>query len=119
MSRIIDLSLLIEDNMPAHKLFQRPVYHLSSATPGRRAEPLTQAAFVESLIPFISKQPSKDRNLLFEGKRLSLATSEELQQTRFRNLFIQRREVDITEIIYNYFSAIRAKWPTYSGLPTT
>jgi len=31
MSRIIDLSLLIEDNMPAHKLFQRPVYtvHMS------------------------------------------------------------------------------------------
>lgn len=26
MSRIIDLSLLIEDNMPAHKLFQRPIY---------------------------------------------------------------------------------------------
>ncbi|RTL97369.1 cyclase family protein [Ancylobacter aquaticus] len=31
MSRCIDLSLLIEDNMPAHKLFQRPVLttHLS------------------------------------------------------------------------------------------
>jgi kynurenine formamidase len=29
--RIIDLSLLIEDNMPAHKLFQRPIYavHMS------------------------------------------------------------------------------------------
>jgi hypothetical protein len=29
--RIVDLSLLIEDNMPAHKLFQRPVIttHLS------------------------------------------------------------------------------------------
>ena len=26
MARIIDLSLLIEDNMPAHKLFQRPIY---------------------------------------------------------------------------------------------
>src|SRR6202012_3996861 len=24
--RVVDLSLLIEDNMPAHKLFQRPVY---------------------------------------------------------------------------------------------
>ena len=23
--RVVDLSLLIEDNMPAHKLFQRPV----------------------------------------------------------------------------------------------
>jgi kynurenine formamidase len=29
--RVIDLSLLLEDNMPAHKLFQRPVFtvHLS------------------------------------------------------------------------------------------
>ena len=48
---------------------------------------------------------------MFEGKRLPLATSEELKQTPFRNLFIQRREVDITEILYNYFSAIRTKWP--------
>jgi DGQHR domain-containing protein len=96
-----------EETSPFFKRIKR----LSSATPGRRAEPLTQAAFVESLIPFISKQPSKDRNLLFEGKRLSLATAEELQQTPFRNLFIQRREVDITEILYNYFTAIRAKWP--------
>ena len=31
MSRVVDLSLLVEDNMPAHKLFQRPVIttHLS------------------------------------------------------------------------------------------
>jgi kynurenine formamidase len=34
MSRIVDLSLLIEDNMPAHKLFQRPMYleHLTHET---------------------------------------------------------------------------------------
>ncbi len=32
--RVVDLSLLIEDNMPAHKLFQRPVIttHLSHET---------------------------------------------------------------------------------------
>lgn len=96
-----------EETSPFFKRIKR----LSTATPGRRAEPLTQAAFVESLMPFISKQQSKDRNLLFEGKRLSLATSEELRQTPFRNLFILRKEVDITEILYNYFSAIRAKWP--------
>jgi kynurenine formamidase len=31
MGRIVDLSLTIEDNMPAHKLFQRPIYtvHMS------------------------------------------------------------------------------------------
>ena len=34
MTRVIDLSLLIEDNMPAHKLFQRPMYleHLTHET---------------------------------------------------------------------------------------
>jgi DGQHR domain-containing protein len=97
-----------EDTSPFYKRIKR----LSTATPGRRSEPLTQAAFVESLLPFITTEPAKDRNLLFEGKRLPLATSEELQETPFRNLFIQRREVDMTEIIYNYFSAIRSKWPT-------
>lgn len=96
-----------EETSPFYKRIKR----LSTATPGRRAEPLTQAAFVESLIPFISTQPAKDRNLLFEGKRLPLATADELKKTPFRNLFIQGREVDITEILYNYFDAIRSKWP--------
>ena len=38
MGRIIDLSLTIEDNMPAHKLFQRPIYtvHMSHESALRR-----------------------------------------------------------------------------------
>jgi len=91
--------------------FYKRIKRLAGATPGRRREPLTQAVFVESLVPFISTQPASDRNLLLEGKRLPLARNEELQKTPFRNLFIQNREVDITEIIYNYFDAIRTKWP--------
>ena len=31
--RVVDLSLLIEDNMPAHKLFQRPVITTPAAGP--------------------------------------------------------------------------------------
>ena len=45
--RVVDLSLLIEDNMPAHKLFQRPVLtthlsHESSARPSDSASPATR-----------------------------------------------------------------------------
>ena len=37
--RVVDLSLLIEDNMPAHKLFQRPVIttHLATVLQGLRS----------------------------------------------------------------------------------
>lgn len=42
--RVVDLSLLIEDNMPAHKLLQRPVItthlsHKSSSRGGSKERP--------------------------------------------------------------------------------
>jgi len=91
-------------------LFQR-IKRLGTATPGRLHEPLTQASFVESLIKFISADPVSDRNDLLDGKKLKPASDEELTQHPFRNLFIQSRELDIAEILFNYFSAIRSKWP--------
>ncbi len=98
------------DSEKTSPLFKR-IKRLGTATPGRQYEPLTQAAFVESLLPFISKFPVQDRNLLLDGKRLKHANEEELHETPFRNMFIEGKEVDIAEILYNYFSAIRAKWP--------
>ncbi|OYX09090.1 MAG: cyclase, partial [Rhizobiales bacterium 32-66-8] len=35
--KVIDLSLLIEDNMPAHKLFQRPVLTTHMSHEGSKA----------------------------------------------------------------------------------
>ena len=55
--RVVDLSLLIEDNMPAHKLFQRPVTttHLSHESSkafnlGVPGDPMTfQTNFIATL----------------------------------------------------------------------
>ncbi|TGK04432.1 DGQHR domain-containing protein [Leptospira selangorensis] len=92
-----------------------PLFHrikrLGTATPGRKYEPLTQASFVESLVKFISLDPAKDRNDLLRRKKLSLVTTEDLKKVPFRNLFIENKELDIAEILFNYFSAIKSTWP--------
>ena len=101
-------------DQPESSPFYKRIKRLAAATPGRTHEPLTQAAFVEALVLFISKDlpaAADDRNAFLLGKRPRLANRDELTRTPFRNLFLLGKEVDITEIIYNYFSAIRDKWP--------
>lgn len=103
----VAVALDSEKTSPLNKRIKR----LGTATPGRKNEPLTQAAFVEALLPFISKFPAQDRNQLLDGKKLKHASPDELIETPFRNMFIEGKEIDIAEILYNYFTAIKAKWP--------
>lgn len=98
------------DSQKKSPLFQR-IKRLGTKTPGRAKEPLTQAAFVESLVRFISLDPVGDRNKLLDGKRIEKASNEELQKVPFRNMFIEKRDLEIAEIIFNYFSAVRKRWP--------
>lgn len=98
------------DDEPTSPLYKR-VKRLGTATPGRQKEPLTQASFVESLVKFISPDPVQDRNDLLAGRKLKLANIGELEKFPFRNMFIAEKEIDIAEILYNYFSAIEDKWP--------
>lgn len=99
------------DKEPSSPLYKR-IKRLGTATPNRTKEPLTQAAFVESLLKFISPNPARDRNDLLSGKKIARANPAELEKFPFRNLFLDDREVDITEIVYNYFKAVERKWPT-------
>lgn len=98
------------DEEPSSPFYER-IKRLGTATPDRIKEPLTQASFVESLVKFISPDPVQDRNDLLAGRKLKAASILELKKFPFRNLFINEREVDIAEIIYNYFTAVQKKWP--------
>lgn len=102
---------VILDREPTSPLHLR-IKRLGTATPGRNKEPMTQASFVESLVKFISANPGQDRNTLLVGGKIKRATQVELEKCPFRNLFLDGKEVDITEILYNYFKAIEKKWPT-------
>jgi DGQHR domain-containing protein len=98
------------DTEPRSPFFHR-IKRLGTATPERKDEPLTQASFVEALCPFITIDPFRDRDELLRGKKLPRATAEELAKTPFRNLFLDEHDVDIAEILFKYFSAVRDKWP--------
>lgn len=91
--------------------FYRRIKRLGTATPNRKFEPLTQASFVEALVKFISVNPVQDRNDLLDRKKLKLADIRELKVSPMRNLFVENREIDIAEVLFNYFKAIENKWP--------
>lgn len=104
-----DIAVVL-DSEPSSPFYHR-IKRLGTKTPGRGYEPLTQAAFVEALTAFISNDPKDDRNKLLDGEKLPRATPALLQKRPFRNLFIDGRDLDIAEILFNYFDAVRDKWP--------
>jgi DGQHR domain-containing protein len=98
------------DEVKASPFYKR-IKRLGVRTEGRDQETITQAAFVESLVELISFDPVRDRNRLLDGKTLELPTEEDLQKRPFRRLFIERQDLDVVEIVSNYFKAVRRKWP--------
>jgi DGQHR domain-containing protein len=92
--------------------FYQRIKRLGFATEGRIFEPITQATFVEALMPYISSAPKKDRDTLLRGEKLQKVYGDELFKMPFRNLFINNQDILITEIVANYFDAVRKKWST-------
>ena len=90
--------------------FSTRIKRLGLATAGRIFEPITQATFVEGLMPTISRDPKADRDALLRGNKISKAYGDDLIKTPLRNLFVEDRDIEIAQIIYNYFRAVQATW---------
>ncbi len=90
--------------------FQR-IKRLGVATQGRFGETITQSTFVESLLRYVSTNPNQDRNLLLRRKAPSLASADELRILIFRNMFLKEQDLQITDVVWNYFDAVRERWP--------
>ncbi len=88
----------------------RRIKRLGFATEGRVFEPITQATFVEALMPYLSADPKKDRDILLRGEVLPKTYGDELFKMPFRNLFVDKQDLLITEIVSNYFNAVRSRW---------
>jgi len=94
---------------------ESPLYHrikrLGVATEGRFSETITQATFVDSLMRYVSRNPMNDRDVYLKGGTPSKASPEESKQLIFRNMLIENRDLEIVDVLWNYFYAVAARWP--------
>ncbi|MFG0712494.1 DGQHR domain-containing protein [Stenotrophomonas geniculata] len=110
-SHTIAVALDRAESSPFHKRIKR----LGVATEGRFTETLTQATFVEALLRYISADPTTDRDLYLRNSKPYRADADEQRKLIFRNMFIDERDMDIADILFNYFSAVSHRWPKAWG----
>jgi DGQHR domain-containing protein len=75
---------------------------------------LTQAAIVEGILQYISGDylsAMSDRDKLLRGEELPKVSDIQVKGYIFRNYFIENDDIAITEAVWNYFVAIKRKWP--------
>jgi DGQHR domain-containing protein len=106
------------DRLPSSPFCKR-IKRLGSATPGRRGETLTQAAFVEAVMELMTADAVADRDLYKRGKRPARATPSELEKLIFRNLFLEEEDMKIADVLLAFFNAVREKWPVAWDNPDT
>jgi len=91
--------------------FKDRIKILGTATPGKRGETITQAAFVERLIRYVSRDAMKDRDLIKRGKKLDRVAGQEARDLIFRNMFIDERDAEIARVLWHFFEAVARRWP--------
>lgn len=92
--------------------FNHRIMILGTAT-GHPTETITQAAFIDRLIVYLSADPMADRDTLKRGKPLAPidAGMVRVRKLIFRNMFISDRDGEIARVLWNYFAAVAGRWP--------
>lgn len=100
--------------------FQR-IKILGTATKGL-LQTITQATFVESLLKMISgtdKNAFDDRERLKRHQPLERTKRSEAKTLIFRNMFIDQKDAEIAHVVWDYFDAVKKRWPqAWSGIET-
>jgi DGQHR domain-containing protein len=95
--------------------FYERIKRLGTSTPGRFGpEPLSQATVVEGILSHIvanKTQLISDRDWARRGKPFKPIDDEEARRRVLRRFFLESRDVDLAELIWNYFDAVRERWP--------
>jgi hypothetical protein len=59
----------------------------------------------------ITKDPKHDRDVLLRNKLPEKASGDQVFDLVLRNMFIEGRDIDIIQLVYNYFAAVKLRWP--------
>lgn len=95
--------------------FNNKIKRLGSATQKTKPASITQAAFVESLMKMLSTNAMSDRDAYLRGRKPSKAKEGEQRKLIFRELMLEEKDFELTDIVWNYFSAVRERWPVAWG----
>ncbi|MCQ4270241.1 DGQHR domain-containing protein [Pseudomonas kuykendallii] len=90
--------------------FFRRIKRLGGAQPHNLPGSLTQAAFVQALMRYISSDPMRDRDAYMRGRIPSIHDGDPYKQI-FRKFLIEDRDYELTDIIWDYFKAVESRWP--------
>ncbi len=91
--------------------FHRRIMILGVAT-GKPTETITQAAFIDRLIGYVSTDPMADRDAIKRNQKLQKIDGGMIRVRKliFRNMFIDDRDAEIARVLWNYFSAVANRW---------
>lgn len=104
----IAVALDSDNESPFHMRIKR----LGSATKGRYGETLTQATFIKGIIRYLTKNETVDRDEYIRGRTPKKVDADQLVKMPFRNMMIEKKDLEITDIIWNFFDAAKNRWPT-------
>lgn len=104
-----DVSVVL-DREPKSPFFKR-IKRLGTVTDGRFGETLSQAAFVKGLIGYLSRDILADRDAGKRNRAFPKPEPRYAEQLIFREFFTSSRDEVIAGIMWNYFDAVREKWP--------
>lgn len=98
--------------------FYERIKRLGVSTEGRFNETVTQATVVQAIMKYISDNPQRDRSDYLRRSKPKIVSGKDNDRFIFRNMFIDEKDNEITDIIWNFFEAVKQRWPKawdYSG----
>lgn len=98
------------NSIPESPFFHK-IKRLGCATPGRDNETITQATFVKALMTYVSKDPTGDRDIYKRKAIPKEVVDKERDKLIFRNMMIREQDMLITDVVFNYFTAVQKRWP--------
>lgn len=72
---------------------------------------ITQSTYVDRLLKLISRDPMLDKDLIKRGRTPARAIKDDQRKLLFRNLFIDGNDAQITLVLWEYFCAVKERWP--------
>lgn len=104
-----DIAVTLEANEESP--FYSRIKRLGSAEKHHLPGSITQAAFVQTLMKYISNDPMQDRDMYMRGKSLPTYSGRTASRLIFRDYLVAKKDMELTAIIWNYFSAVQERWP--------